>query len=130
MRHLKADARHGFAEELAVLAHLDGRKLGADEFNAVLLQHARLGKRHGAVEPRLSAESRQQRIGALDRDDLLHEFGGHGLDVRAVSELRVRHDRGRVAIHEDDLEAILPKNLARLGARVIELARLADDDRT
>jgi len=47
----------------------------------------------------------------------------------AVGELRVGHDRRRVRVDEDDAVALLAQRLARLDARVIELARLADHDR-
>ena len=51
------------------------------------------------------------------------------LDVGAVGELRVGHDRRRVAVDEDDLEPLGAQRLARLRAGVVELARLPDDDR-
>ena len=43
--------------------------------------------------------------------------------------LRVGHDRRRVAVDEDDAVALLAQRLAGLGAGVVELAGLADDDR-
>src|SRR4029453_7777920 len=51
------------------------------------------------------------------------------LDVRDVRHLRVRHDRRRIGIDEDDPVALLLQRLARLRARVVELAGLPDDDR-
>src|SRR5205807_4775642 len=51
------------------------------------------------------------------------------LDVRAGRELRVGHDRGRVRVDQHDVVALLEQHLARLHARVVELRRLADDDR-
>ena len=56
-------------------------------------------------------------------------FGRDGLDVGAVGELRVGHDGGRVGVDEDDAVAFLLEGLAGLRAGIIELARLADDDR-
>ena len=47
----------------------------------------------------------------------------------AVGHLRIRHDGRRIAVDEDDVEPFRPQRLARLRARVVELARLADDDR-
>ena len=52
-----------------------------------------------------------------------------GLDVDRVGHLRVGHDGRGIRIHEDDAVALLLERLAGLGAGVIELARLADDDR-
>lgn len=42
--------------------------------------------------------------------------------------LGVGHDGGRVGVHEDDLVALLAEGLHGLGAGVVELAGLADDD--
>jgi hypothetical protein len=41
----------------------------------------------------------------------------------------VGHDRGGVAVDQDDLVALFTQRLAGLHARVVELAGLADDDR-
>ena len=61
-------------------------------------------------------------------DDLGDDFPGDRLDVGAVGRLRIGHDGGRIGVDQDDLIALLAQGLARLGAGVIELARLADDD--
>ena len=79
--------------------------------------------------PGLAAERGQQRVGPLGGDDLLDELGRDRLDVGAVGEARVGHDRGGVAVDEHDLEAVVAQDLARLRAGVVELAGLADDDR-
>src|SRR5206468_1724657 len=67
--------------------------------------------------------------GPLLLDDPRDGVRGEGLDVRGVGELGVGHDRGRVRVHEDDAVALTEQRLARLRARVVELARLADHDR-
>ncbi len=54
--------------------------------------------------------------------------GGDRLDVRGVGEVRVGHDRGRVGVDEDDADALLAEHPAGLGAGVVELAGLTDDD--
>jgi hypothetical protein len=54
---------------------------------------------------------------------------GERLDVGRVGELGIGHDRRRVRVHEHDAEALFAQHAARLGAGVVELARLADDDR-
>ena len=51
------------------------------------------------------------------------------LDVGGVGELGVGHDRRRVRVHEHDAVALFAQHAARLRARVVELARLADHDR-
>ena len=55
--------------------------------------------------------------------------GVERLDVGAVGEVGVGHDRRRVRVGEDDPVALLAQHPAGLGARVVELARLADHDR-
>ena len=50
------------------------------------------------------------------------------LDVGGVCDARVGHDGGRVGVDEDDAQALLLQDAACLRARVVELARLTDDD--
>ena len=61
---------------------------------------------------------------------LATDSGVSGSMYVARGELRVGHDRRRVRVDEDDLVALLEQHLAGLRARVVELGRLADDDRT
>ncbi len=89
-----------------------------------------LGQIHGQVQTGLPAERGQQRVGPLDFDDLGDDFPGERLDIGAVGHVRIGHDRGRVGIDEHDLVTFFAQGLAGLRARVIELAGLADDDRT
>ena len=125
----EADPVHRLAEELAVLGLGDRRRLGADELDPVPLERARMHQRHRRVERGLPAHGRQQRVGALGRDDALDEVGGDRLDIGRVGEAWVGHDRRRVRIDEDDAIALFLQGLHRLRARIIELARLPDHDR-
>ena len=128
-RHIEAELEHRVVEELTVFGHLDGGDRRADELDAVLLEHAGLVQRHREVERRLAADRGQNRIRLLARDDAFDHVHRERLDVGAVGHLRVRHDRRRVAVDEHHLEAFVAKGLDGLGAGVIELTRLADDDR-
>ena len=56
------------------------------------------------------------------------DLGRQRLDVGPVGQLRVGHDRRRIAVDENDLEPLGAQRLAGLGARIVELARLPDDD--
>ena len=89
-----------------------------------LITKARSGTLH---DRRLAGRHIQVR--ALALDDQLEELGRHRLDVGAVGELRVRHDRRRVRVHEDDVEPLLLEGLRRLRPGIVELRGLADDDR-
>jgi len=104
-------------------------QLRPDQLDPVAVEGAVLREGHREVEAGLPAHGGQHRLGPLARDDLGHVLGGEGLDVRAVRHLRVGHDGGRVAVHQHDLEPLLAQGLAGLGARVVELAGLADHDR-
>ena len=116
-------------EALAVLGLVDGIGLGADELDVVLVEHAVTREVHRAVEGRLAAHRRQDRIGTFLGDDSFDDLPGDRLDVGDVRGLRVGHDRGRVGVHEDDADALFAQHAARLGAGVVELGRLPDHDR-
>ena len=126
--HLDAELGHRVLELLAILAALDGIDLDADDLDAVLVEDARLGKLARKVEAGLAAQVGKQRVGTFERDDLLEALDVEGLDVGAIGDVGVGHDGGRVGVDEDDLVAQRTERLACLRARIIELARLADDD--
>ena len=127
-RDLKADVAHGGSKELPILAHLYGVDVTAYDLDAKTLEHACLAERDGAVKGRLATHVGKQRVGTLPLDDLRHGLDRDGLDVGAIGRIGVGHDRGRVRVHEHDLEALTAKGLAGLGAGVVELAGLPDDD--
>ncbi len=124
------DPVHRLAEQLAVLCHFDGCALGADQLDVELFQHAHVGERQRGVQPGLPAHRRQERVGAFLLDDLGDDFGGDRLDIGGVRQARIGHDRGGVGVDEDDAVAFLAQRLAGLGAGIVELAGLADDDGT
>ena len=126
---LQADLLHALLEQVAVLGLADRLGGGADQLAAVPLQRPALVQGQADVQAGLAAERRQDGVGLLDGDDLLDDLGRDRLDVGPVGHLGVGHDRGRVRVDQDDLVPLLAQRLARLGARVVELARLADDDR-
>ena len=135
VRERRARARRGrccviaVLELLAVLGLVDRLARGADHLDAELLEHALAREVERAVERRLPAHRRQQRVGPLLLDDARHHLPGDRLDVGGVRHLRVGHDRRRIRVHQDHAVALVAQRLARLRARIVELARLADDDR-
>ena len=128
-RGFEADLIHRIAEFLAILGLVDGLRIRADHLHAELLQRAVLEQRQRGVERGLAAHRREHRIRAFLLDDLRHHFGRDRLDIGRVGHVRVGHDRCRVRVDEDDAIALLLQRLAGLRARIVELARLADDDR-
>ena len=120
---------HGLAEALAVLCALDDVDRSADQLDAELFEDALLGQRDGEVESGLAAHRRQQRVGPLALEHACHALEVERLEIRAVGEAGVGHDRRRVRVDDDRPEPVLAQHLQRLAARVVELAGLADDDR-
>ena len=127
--HRHADAGHGLLKEQAILRLADRFEVGPDQFHPEALQSAVLGQGHRQVEGRLPSHGGQQGIGPLDLDHPRHHLGGEGLDVGTVGQIRIRHDRGRIAVHQHHLVPLGPQRLAGLGAGIIEFAGLADHDR-
>ena len=87
-------------------------------------------ERHRHVERSLSAQRRQNRVGAFLGDDLLDVLGGYRLDVSGIRKVRVGHDGRRVGVDEDDAEALFAQDPTCLCPRVVKLAGLADHDWT
>ena len=124
-----ADLGHRVAEFQTVLGAVDDLGAGADQFDVVACQCARLRKLHRGVERGLAAHGRQQRVGLFARDDAFDDLGGDRLDVGGVGQAGVGHDGGGIGVHQDDAIALGLQRLAGLCAGVVELAGLADDDR-
>ena len=134
-RGFAADLGDDVLEPLPILAALDGVEVGADHLDPPALERTILVQRDRGVQRGLTTERRQHGVYlvpalGLLRDDSLHEIRGDRLDVGVVGELRVGHDRRRVGVDQADLQSFRTEYTARLGARVVELACLADDDRT
>ena len=127
--HRHADAGHGLLKKQAILRLADRFEVGPDQFHPEALQSAVLGQGHRQVEGRLPSHGGQQGIGPLDLDHPRHHLGGEGLDVGTVGQIRIRHDRGRIAVHQHHLVPLGPQRLAGLGAGIVEFAGLADHDR-
>ena len=128
-RAFQPDAVHRLAEQLAVLGHVDGFGLGADQLDAEALERALLVERQRRVERGLPAHRRQQSVGAFGRDDLGDDVRRDRLDVGCIGQIRVGHDRGRIRIDQNDPIALGLQRLAGLGPGIVELAGLTDDDR-
>ncbi len=128
-RRLEPGPAHRLLEAAAVLGAVDRLEPRPDQPDAQPLEVAGLRERDRDVQRGLAAERRQQHVGSLALDHLQDGLGRERFDVRAVRELGVGHDRGRVRVHERHVEPLAPQHLAGLGPRVVELARLPDHDR-
>ena len=128
-RRSQTNFGHGVLEFEAVFGLVDGLGRGTDQLDLVLVEHALAPQVERAVERRLPAHGRQDRVGALLGDDFFHRLPSDRLDIGHIGRGRIGHDRGRVAVDQDDLVTLFAQSLAGLYAGVVELAGLADDDR-
>ncbi len=129
LRDWLAELLHRFLKHLAILSAFNGLERRTEQLDVVFLQHALLRELYGEVQSSLAAQRRKQAVRALLRDNFCHELDLQRLDVDAIRDMRIRHDRGRVRVHEHDLEAFLFQGAAGLRARVVELRGLANNDR-
>ena len=116
--HVEADLDHRLLEPHAILGGRDRLGVGADHLRASRHADASLAvQRHGDVQPGLSAERRQHRVGPLAVDDRRQHRRRQRLDVGAIGEVGVRHDRRRVRVGEDHAVALLAKHATGLACR-------------
>src|SRR5215210_1992486 len=114
---------------VAIFGPGDHLAVRADQLDPEALQRAVFVQGAGQVQRGLAPEGGQQGVGTLTLDHPGHRLRQERLDVGRVGELGVGHDRRRVGVDQHDLVALLPEHLAGLGAGVVELGGLADDDR-
>ena len=125
-RHLDADLGEPRGEEGSVLRVLDGGNGRAEHRDAEFLQHTLLREGEPAVERRLPAEAKRDRVGALALDHLGDEVRRHREEIDALGKRGGGLHRGDVGIHEHRADALLLQRLHRLAAGIVELAGLAD----
>ena len=131
--HLGGDAGlanlfHGALEHLAVLGLVDGLGGGAQQPHVVALQKALLGQLHGEGQAGLAAKAREDAVRLLLLDDAFHRGQVQGFNIDLIRHGLVGHNGGGVGVYQDNLNAVLPQGAAGLGAGVVKLRRLADDN--
>ena len=67
-------------------------------------------------------------MGPLPLYDSLQNLHRQRFNVNPVRNALVGHDGGGIGVDQNGGDTLFPQGLAGLGARVIELRRLADDD--
>ena len=127
--HFDAELFHLVLEFDAVFAAFDGVNLDADDLDAIFFEHACFRKLGAEVEAALTAEVWQERVWAFLVDDLGEPLHVEWFDIGDVGDIWVGHDGGWVGVDQHDLVAELAQRLAGLGAGIVKLAGLADDDR-
>ncbi len=129
VRNGETDPGHRRRELLTVLGHLNGTLVGSDELYAVLREDPLLMELHRQGQRRLTTHRGQEGVWLLPLHDPRHPFARERLDVGAIGEPRVRHDRGGVRVHENDPIPLLLERSDGLRPRIVELAGLTDHDR-
>ena len=112
-------------EDLAVFGvddRLDGR---AEHLNIILFEHAVFEELDAAVQCGLAAKGKQDAVGFLFFDDLLHEIWSHRQEVDPVGNVFRRLNGRNVRIHQNRPDALFLESLQGLRAGVVELAGLA-----
>ena len=130
LQHGLPETHHGSSKSLPVLGVLDGQQRRSEQRHAIPIRDPGLGQSQREVQTGLTSQGGQQSVRALRRDDRRHKLRGQRLDVDAVGHLDIGHDGGRVAVDKDDLNALLAEGAAGLGAGVVKLSSLADDNRS
>ena len=128
-RDFQADFAAGVLEPQAVFGDFDGAQRCANHFDVMFFENAAFGEFDGKIERGLAANGRQERIGFFACDNFLQILLGQRLDVRAVSQFRVGHDRRWIGIDQNDFVAFGAQSFAGLRAGIVKFAGLADDDR-
>ena len=129
-RRGETDLGHRLAKQLAILGLVDGVGGGADHGDAEFVEDAHAPQRQRGVERRLPAHGWQERIRAFLLDDLGDDLRRDRLDIGRIGQIRIGHDGRRIGVDENDPIALGLERFAGLGAGIVELAGLADDDRS
>ena len=123
-----ADGVHGLLEQLAVLGLVDGLGTGTQKAHAHPVQKALLGELHGQGQAGLAPQARQQAVGPLLFNDALDGVQRQRLQIDLVRQGLVGHDGGRVGVDQHHVDPGLFQHAAGLGAGIVELRGLTDDD--
>ena len=92
-RHAEPAALDRLLEQQPVLGALDHVEARADQLDPELVEDAGLRKLAGEIQRRLATHRREQRIGPLAPEDVGNAFMVERLEIRAVGETGVGHDR-------------------------------------
>jgi len=120
LRHVQTDPLHRLLERLTIFSLVNGFREAPISLTPYFSNTPRFTS-PSSHQRRLSAHRRQQRIGAFTFYDFLDDLERDRLDIRAVGEFGIGHNRRRVAVDENDFEALFPQRFAGLRAGVVKL---------
>ena len=121
---------HGVFKHLAVLCLVDGQRISAQQLYIMLFQKAFFCQLHREGQTGLTTQSGQHAVRFFQLDDPFDHIDVQRLDVYMVCHRFIGHDGSRVRVDQNNLQTLLLEGAARLGACVVKLGCLTDDDRT
>ena len=124
----QANALHGLVEQFPVLSLVDGILGSANHLDAVLVEDTLGGQFECAIQGGLAAHGRQNCIRPLAINDSGNRLPLYGFDVSGIGHRRIGHDRGRIGVDQNDAVPLLAQGLTSLGAGIVELAGLANNN--
>ena len=128
-RRFQADTLHRLVEQLAVLGHIDGLFGGTYHLHhraPATPSRARSSAQFRAVWPPMVGSKASGFSCSIMRATVLPL---DGLDIGGIGHCRVGHDGGGIGVYQNDPVTLLAQSLTGLGAGVVELAGLANDNR-
>ena len=130
LRNGLIDCLHCLFEQIAILSVSDGIGRSAQNFHIEFIEHARIFEFDGKIQARLSAERRQQSVGAFLLNHVRQKFERQRLHINFVRGVDVGHNRRGVGIDQHNVETFVAQRSTRLSAGIIELRRLTNHNRT
>ena len=105
LRQIEPDLLHRVFKQQAIFGLFDGIDLRANELDTIFFENAGLRQRHRKIQACLAADRGKQRIGTLAANHLFGVLHAQRFNIRAIRQIRIRHDGGRIRIDEDDFVA-------------------------
>ena len=128
-RNICSRGNHQVFELLTIFPALNRLKRGSNEFDPVLVKNPLFVQRNSRIERRLSSQGGKDCVGAFLLNDGFDHIRLNGFDVGSVRKTGVRHDGGRVGVHQHHPDTLLLENPAGLGPGIVKLRCLPDDNR-
>ena len=115
-------------EQFPVLCPFDTAAAGSQQFGAAFPQYALFLQLNGKVQAGLSADSRQDGVGALIADNFGDVFQRQRFHIDLVRNGGVGHNGGGVGVAQDNLITLFPQSQTGLCAGIVEFGGLTDDN--
>ena len=127
-RNRLMDFFHGFLKQFSVFCMLDCVKRGTQQLYAVLFQYTGFCQLNRHVKTYLTAQGGQQCIRSFLLNNFGYELQSDWFDIHSVGNIRIGHNRGWIAVYQNNLHAFFPEGTACLSTSIVEFSSLADYD--